>query len=115
MWTAGVPVMPSTAGSKAARRPAAPRHRIRVAAAIERRARVGEIDAVERGREPIRVALAPDLAIADDVEARGLLHPDRDERRVVLRFGEIRLCHPPQLAGSDPRRKPLREAGALDQ
>ena len=45
------------------------RHRIGMTAAIERRAGIVEIDAVERGGEAVGVALAPDLAVGDDVEA----------------------------------------------
>ena len=55
-----------------------------MARAVERGSRVVEVDAVERGREAVRVALAPDLAVADDIEAGLLLGADRDDRRVVL-------------------------------
>ena len=63
-----------------------------MAGAIERGARVVEIDAVERGREPVRVALATDLAVADDVDAGRLLRADRERssRRPAPRRGTPR-------------------------
>ena len=57
-----------------------------MARAVERGAGVVEVDAFERGGEAVRVALAPDLAVADDVEPRLLLRADRDQGRVVLRL-----------------------------
>ena len=52
---------------------------------------VVDVDAVERGREAVEVALAPDLAVRHDVEAGRLLLAHRLVRRVVLRLLEIRL------------------------
>jgi hypothetical protein len=66
-----------------------------MAGPVERGARVVEIDAFERGREAIRVALAPDLPIGDDIEPRVLLGPDGQQGRVVLRHRKIRLGQPP--------------------
>src|SRR5207247_1677760 len=66
-----------------------PRDHIRMARAVEPRARVLEIDPLERGREPVRIALAPDLAVGDDVEAGIFLGAYRGQRRCVLR-GAVR-------------------------
>jgi len=71
------------------------RHRIRVARAIERRTGVVDVNAVERGREAVGIALAPDLAVADYVEPDFLLRADREDRRVVLRLLEPRLGDAP--------------------
>ena len=62
------------------------------------RARVVEVDALERGGEAVGVALAADLAVGDDVEAGLLLRADGEQRRVVLRLGEVRLGDAPELA-----------------
>ena len=70
------------------------RHRVRVAGAVERRARVVEVDAVERGGEAVRVALAPDLAVGDDVEPGVLLGADREQGRVVLRLARATARRP---------------------
>ena len=64
---------------------------------------VVDVDAVERGGEPVRVALAPDLAVRDDVDAGALHVADRDERSVVLRLLEECLGHAPQVAHPHPR------------
>src|SRR5205823_3637850 len=47
-----------------------PRDRIRVAGPVDRRARVIDVHTVERGRKAIRVALAANLPVRDDVAAR---------------------------------------------
>ena len=67
-------------------RPDDARYRHRMPAAVERRARIVEVDALERGRKQVRVAFATDLAIGDDVEPRLFLRSDCDDRRVVLRL-----------------------------
>ena len=66
------------------------RHRIGMARAIERGARVVEVHAVERGGEAVGVALAADLAVGDDVEAGLLLGADGQQRGVVLRLRRAR-------------------------
>ena len=92
-----------------------PRHGVGMARSIERRSRVVEIDAVERRGKPVRVALAPDLAVGDDVEAGVFLGADGDERGVVLRVGEVRLRQPPQFLRAHARQKPPGELRAVDQ
>src|SRR5205807_9289535 len=49
------------------------RHGIRVTTAIERSARILEVDSIEGGREAVGVALAPYLPVRDDVETGILL------------------------------------------
>ena len=48
--------------------------------------RIIGVDAVERRREPVRVALAPDLAVGDRVDPGTFHVPDRDDGGVVLRL-----------------------------
>ena len=81
------------------------RHRVGMAAAIERGARVVEVDTLERGGEAVGVALAPDLAVGDDVEAGALLGADRQDRGVILRLGQVLRADTPQLGGAHARRK----------
>jgi len=54
-----------------------------------------EVDAIQGGRKEIRIALAPDLAVADDVEAGVLLRADGQQGRIVLGLGELGLGHAP--------------------
>src|SRR5207248_2239432 len=90
-------------------RPDDARNRVLVARAVDRDAGVVEVDPVERGREAVRVALAPYLAVADHVDA-GLLHvPDREKRRVVLRLLEEALVDAPELSRAHARRKAAAE------
>src|SRR5690606_3206708 len=56
------------------------------------------VDPVERVREAVRVALAADLAVGDDVDSGALLVADRDDRRVVLRLLEMLGRYSPDLA-----------------
>src|SRR5205809_7535760 len=76
-----------------------------MARAVERSAGMVDIDAFERGGEAVGIAFAPDLAVGDDVEASPLLRPDREQRGVALRLGEIGLGNPPQLFRAHARRK----------
>ena len=64
------------------------RYRIGMTGAVERGAGIVDIDALERGGEAIRIALAPHLAIGDDIETGALLVEDGDPGRVVLRLVE---------------------------
>src|SRR5262245_15254211 len=65
-----------------------------------------DVDAAERVGEAVEVALAPNLAVGDDVDAGGLLHAYSLRRRIVLSFLEIRLLDTPDLFQSDARRRP---------
>ena len=91
------------------------RHRVGVAAAVERRPRVVDVDAREGGREPVGVALAALLAVGQDVEAGPLLVMDRDERGVILGLLEVLRVDPPQLRRAHPGREPVAEPGAVDE
>ena len=91
------------------------RDRVRVPAAVERGPRVVDVDAVERGREAVRVALAAHLAVGDDVQARALLVEDRQPRRVVLGLLDPRRVDTPQLARPHARREAGTELVAVEQ
>ena len=91
------------------------RHRVGVAAAVQRRARVVDVDALERGGEAVRVALAAHLAVGDDVEPGALLVGDRQPRRVVLGLLQVRRVDAPQLARAHARREAVAQPLAVDQ
>ena len=91
------------------------RHGVRMAAAIERHARVVDVDAIERGGEAVRIAFAADFAVGDDVEPGRFLGADGEHRCIVLCLGEQRLRYAPQLARAYARRKTLREPRAVDE
>jgi hypothetical protein len=61
--------------------------------------RVVEIDPREGGRKAVRIALAADLAVGDDVDPGALHVADREPRRIVLRrvdwteiSGSVLIC-----------------------
>jgi hypothetical protein len=78
----------------AVNRPDDPRHWIGVAGPVER-SRIDDVDSLEGSREPIGIAFTPYLSIGDDIETGLLLRPDRQDRRVVLGFGQERLRNAP--------------------
>ncbi len=96
-------------------RPDDPGHRVRVAAAVERGAGIVDVDAIERGSERVGVALAPDLAVSDDVQPGILLRPDGEQGRVPLRLLEVVRVHPPELRSPDPWREPPGQLRPVDQ
>ena len=77
-------------------------HGVDAGAVLHHRGRV-DVDALERGREAVRIALAPHLAVGDDVDAGALHVADGDDRRVVLRLFEERLGHAPHLLDAHAR------------
>src|SRR5882762_4637493 len=89
------------------------RHRIGMSRAVERRARIVDVDAFERGGEAVRVALAADLAVGDDVEAGLLLGADRDYRRIILRLFQRGFCNTPKLPRAHARREAVGELLAV--
>jgi hypothetical protein len=91
------------------------RYRVRVPGAVERRAWIVDVHAIERGGEAVGITLAADLTVGDDVESCLLLFADRDLRGIVLRFAQPRLGDAPQFAGAHPRRKASRQLLAVDQ
>jgi len=60
------------------------RHRIGVSRAVERVPGLSMSTPSSAGGETVGVALAPDLAIGDDIQARVLLGADGEQRRVFL-------------------------------
>jgi hypothetical protein len=66
-----------------------------MAASVKRRPGVVDVDAGERRRKPVRVALAALLAVGDDVQSGPLLVPDRHQRGVVLGLLQILRVDPP--------------------
>ena len=92
------------------------RHRLELAGRARRRpAGIVVVDALERRREAIGIALPAHLAVGDDVDAGLLLVADGEERRVVLRRFEKRLGHAPDLARADARRNERRELRAVNE
>src|SRR5207248_6912010 len=100
---------------RAADRADDPRHGVLVAGAVERDTGLLEVDALERRREPVGVALPPHLAVGDHVDAGALHVLDGETGRVVLGLLEERLGHAPELARPYARRQPLAEPVAVDQ
>ena len=91
------------------------RHGIGMAAPVERRARIVEIDAFERRGETVRIALPPHLAVGDDVEPGAFLVADRKDRRVILRLVEELRRDPPQFLRPHTRRKAAGELFPVDK
>ena len=91
------------------------RHRVRPAGPPGHHRRVVDVEALERRREAVRVALAADLAVGDHVEPGALLREDRERRRVVLRPREVRLRDPPELLRPHPRRQRPAQLLAVDE
>ena len=102
-------------GPRAPNRADDARHRVLVAGAIERDAWPIQVDAVEGGREAVRVALPTHLPVGDDVDAGQLHVPDGEPRRVVLCLLEERLRDAPQLPCPHARREAVSEPLAIDQ
>jgi hypothetical protein len=73
---------------------------------IHARKRIGQV---------IRIALAADFAVADDIQARFFLHADGQARGIVHGFIEKRLLHAPQVHGAHARRRLFRKLFAVDQ
>ena len=65
------------------------------------------IQPIQRGGEPIGVALAAHLAVGDDVDASALQVADREQRGVVLRLAPDRVRLP---ATAPPRARAARRA-----
>ena len=79
------------------------RHGGDAAAAGRNLAGILQVDAVERGGEPVGVAFPPLLAVGDDVEAGALLVADGEHGGVVLRLLEQVGLDPPQIVEPHPR------------
>ena len=73
------------------------------------------VDAVERQREVVGVALAPYLAIGDDVDPGAFHVADRQNRRIVLRGRQERLRNPPDIGDVGPRHAMLVQRSFVHQ
>jgi hypothetical protein len=91
-----------------------PRHERGLAGAAGDRRRVLDVDAAERGREAVGVALAAHLAVGDDVDPSALHVADREQRRVILRLLEPGLGDAPDFWHADARHGHA-EARPVDQ
>src|SRR4051812_22415542 len=91
------------------------RHRIGMPRAVERGPGTVDVHALERGGEPVRVALAPRFPVGDDVEPGVLLGADCEHGRIILRFFQKRFFNPPKLSRAHTRRKAPCELLAVDQ
>src|SRR3954464_6572364 len=80
-----------------------PWHGLLLARARDRDAWLVEVDAFEGGGEAVGIALAPDLAVGDDVDAGRLLRADREQSRIVLCFFQKGFFNPPKLACAHAR------------
>src|SRR5208282_1366075 len=81
----------------------------------ERDAGLIDVDAFKRSREAVRVALAANFAVGDNVEPSVLLRLDREHGRIVLRPGKIRFRDAPKLFRPNARRKAASELGSIDE
>ena len=90
-------------------------HRVGMPGAVDCGAGVVDVDAGERGGDAVRVALAPDLAVRDDVHAGALLVADGEQRRIVLRLFEEFWRDPPQFPRTYPRRQAAPQIVAVDK
>jgi len=90
------------------------RHRNGPSIAIDHRAGIIDIDAVERGGEAIGIALAALLAVGDDVEPGALLIADGENRGVILRRFKLVRRYEPQIVGAHARHL-LGQPFAIDQ
>jgi hypothetical protein len=74
-----------------------------VACPVERCARIVEVHPVKRGGEAVGVALAPDLAVGDDVDPGSFHVSNRNDRRVVLRLLQVLGLGSPDLERAGAR------------
>ena len=73
------------------------------------------VDAAECCGEPVGIALAPDLAVADDVEARPFLIPDRGQRRRFLRLFQMLGRDAPHLMRTHAGRQAVHQIVPVDE
>jgi hypothetical protein len=92
-----------------------PGHRVGDAGAAEQGARVVQVHAVQRGGEPVRIALPDLLAVGDDVQPGPLLVAQREQGGVPLSLLQVRGADPPQFTGPDPGRQPVAEPVPVDE
>src|SRR5271166_1404853 len=86
-----------------------------MSAAADDRPRIVEVNAIESRGKPVGIALAANLAIGENVEARAFLIADSQNGRVVLCLFQPFGRDSPQLLRAHSRRHPLAEHLAVDQ
>ena len=91
-----------------------PGHRCGLPVPADGFSRYSEIDTLQCGGKPVRVALAPDLAVGNDVYAGEFHVTDRNLGCVVLRGFEMCVRNTPDLMGTQPRDSST-ETFAVDQ
>ena len=74
-----------------------------------------EVDPGERVREAVRVALAADLAVGDQIDSGPFHVVHGQDGRIVLSLFEMLRRDPPELAGERARRQAFGETLAVDQ
>src|SRR2546430_17662902 len=82
---------------------------------VECRPRMVQVHSLQRGRESVGVALAPDLPVGDDVDPGPLHVTDGDERGVVLRLPEKIRRDAPDLSRPPAWRQPGAKHIAIPQ
>ena len=95
--------------------PGDPGHRHDLPGAVQALAVTGSVDAVERVDEAVGVALAPHLAVGDDVEPGAHLFEHRQLGGIALRFAEELVGHPPQRVALDAHGQVAVEVVLVDQ
>jgi hypothetical protein len=79
------------------------------------RARIVQIEPVQRRREAIGVALAPHLSVREDVESGQFHVTNRQQRGIVLRLLQPLFIDPPQVARANSRRHLLAKLVSVDK
>src|SRR5262249_24073043 len=95
-------------------RPDDARHRNGPTVAVDDGPGIVDIDAVERGGETVGIALAPLLAVTDDIEPGAFLIADGEDGGVVLRRFELIGSDQPQIVRAHARHL-LGQLVAVDQ
>ena len=86
-----------------------------IAVAVQRRAGIVDVDAVEHGHDAVGVGLAPDLTVRDDVQPGAFLIADRGEGGRVLRFFEVLRVDLPEVARAYPGREARAQLLTIEQ
>ncbi len=86
-----------------------------VARAVQRLARILQIDPLQGVGETVGVALAAHLPVGDDVDTGALLIADGDDHGIVLGFFQEFRSHAPQTGGRRAGRKARAQRHAVDQ
>ena len=71
--------------------------------AVKACAWIFNVDAFERRRKTVGIALPAHFAVGQDIDARNFLVSDSEERRVVLRLLQPLVANPPEFPRADAR------------